>query len=401
MKRDWRNRAPPARSPKLWAREFVAAFEAKTGFRAPFRDLEKIAASNVRLRERIPANVVSLTVQSAAAAEIALPVWLRMARRYPGLLTVSGMAVKRSLNELRQLLGASESLIRIVQSHPVFLCYARDTLRRRTVRLRTLAGMASPAWRQCVRRCPGLLTAKPETFERRLRDQRRVLALTKAEYKELLIREPRILLRSAKAIGSFIKGLESVLGLSAAEARALVIKAPKLLHSGLIGTMNRNLDTLAKGFEVEKPRLVAAVKIFPPLAYQKPDRLIEAMGDGSRRLGVNESELVEAVLRAPSLLARRSEGWGPRMRLVRRIARCLGAELTAGDVIASFPAALTYGKSRLLQRYAMAKLGLWTWNWQTLLSFADSKARARLLEYFEAHDEHGSMRHALQRRGLL
>jgi len=140
MKRDWRKRAPPARSPKLWAEEFVAAFEAKTGYRAPVAQLETIAARDARLRERIPANVVSLTVQSANAAGIAFPVWLQMARRYSGLLTKQEKAVRCSLKELRQLLGATQpALVRVVQANPVFLCYGKDTLRRRRGRLRRIS----------------------------------------------------------------------------------------------------------------------------------------------------------------------------------------------------------------------------------------------------------------------
>ena len=103
----------------------------------------------------------------------------------------------------------------------------------------------------------------------------------------------------------------------------------------------------------------------------------------------------------PSFLARKVEGWGRRMRLVRRIAAALGKEVTAWEVLEGFPTAMTYGADRLLQRYVVARLGLWTWNWPTLLTFSDVKIRERLRDYFGEHREREALRQALVRRGLL
>jgi hypothetical protein len=165
--------------------------------------------------------------------------------------------------------------------------------------------------------------------------------------------------------------------------------------------MNKNLDKLARGLSCEKAGLLRAVKSFPALAYQKPDRLLRALKTGAAALGVSQSTLAEAVLRSPSLLARRTEGWARRMRLVIRIARALGVATSAEKVLKISPAAMTYGWERLLQRYVMARCGLWTWNWSTLLALSDAKARERLRGYFAEQEDHGLLKRDLERRGLL
>jgi hypothetical protein len=57
--------------------------------------------------------------------------------------------------------------------------------------------------------------------------------------------------------------------------------------------------------------------------------------------------------------------------------------------------------ARLLQRYVIARLGLWTWNWSTPLTFKDEKARQLLKGYFAAHPEQEDLRAALGHRELL
>jgi hypothetical protein len=185
------------------------------------------------------------------------------------------------------------------------------------------------------------------------------------------------------------------------EARELISKSPKLARSSAVATMDRNLEALARGLGVEKDRIVGAVRRFPPLAYQNPERIVHSLDVGSVALGVRREALVEAVLRAPSLVARRLEGWGVRMRLVRRVSRALKVDVTAEDVLAQLPAAMTYSQSRLLQRYVVARLGLWTWNWSALLTAKDERVQELLTAYFARHPERSALQVALVRRNLL
>ncbi len=209
---------------------------------------------------------------------------------------------------------------------------------------------------------------------------------------------PLVVVRAAR---EFLDGLVRLWGCERKIARAFVIKTPKVIVSGRMDTMDANLTRLAKGLGIDKAVVVAAAMTFPPIVYQKPERLIAAIKHGAIVLQVRPKVLITAALRVPSLFVRKQEGWRIRMRLILRIARALGAKIDAQKALQTFPQALTYGYPRLLQRYAMARLGLWTSNWSTLLSFSDVKARSRLQAFFLEHDDTKGMQAALARRGLL
>ena len=146
---------------------------------------------------------------------------------------------------------------------------------------------------------------------------------------------------------------------------------------------------------------MAAFRLFTPLAYQNPERLIAVVKDAASSFGIEPESMAIAMLRAPSLMARRQTNTAKRMRLVMRIARVLGADVTAAIVFEKFPTALTYGEDRLLQRYVMARLGLGGANWANLLTVGDRVAREKLADYFAAHSEKFGLKAALEKRGLL
>jgi hypothetical protein len=81
----------------------------------------------------------------------------------------------------------------------------------------------------------------------------------------------------------------------AGNALALFIKAQKLGVSGLAGTMNVNLVKLARGLGCEKVELLKAIKSFPMLVYQNPERLLRALATGAKALG-NEKLVPDADL---------------------------------------------------------------------------------------------------------
>jgi hypothetical protein len=396
------DRPPPKRSPERWAREFVKALKLQTGVSLRLADVTRVAARNKRLRERIPASVVRIVEGSAKAAGLSVGEWVRLAGRHLVDLSRQAKDVRRGLDELKEALGIGDAEARrLVKMQPMLLCYAQGGIARRMAVLRKATGLGAGESRRCAKRSPDVLTIKPATLGAHVRDQRRVLNLSLSDYAKVLMREPRLLMRGTGTIERFLGGMVKEWGIPRKEALALFIKAPKLGISGLAGTMNNNLGVLARGLGCEKAELVKAVKSFPMLAYQKPERLLRAIQAGSAAVGVNKKVLAKAVLRSPSLLARRMEGWSPRMRLVKRIARALGVEATAEYVLTVFPAAMTYGWERLLQRYAMARLGLATKNWCLMLTLPDAKARERLRGYFSEHPDREGLRRALARRSLV
>jgi hypothetical protein len=396
-------RPPPNRSPERWAREFVKALRSRTGARVPYADAKRIASRDNRLRERVPASVVLIVEGSAEAAGLSETEWVLMGgHRQPWHLVRQKREVERGFKELRRLLDiGQDGARRLVRMEPALVCYTAGGLARRLESLRGVLRFGPHDWRRCVKCCPAVLAIKRATLAARVRSQRRVLGLTLADYRKVVMREPRLLLRSPDAIARFLEGLMRLWGLPRREALALMIKAPKLLVSGIAGTMDDNLSKLARGFGCEKAQVVKAVQSFPMLAYQNPARLIRTLKTGASVLGVSQRTLAGAVLRSPSLLARRPEGWARRMRLVLRIARALGVVTDAAGVLEMFPAAMTYATGRLVQCYVIARLGLWTWNWPTLLTYSDGKARKILKEYFKEHRERAELRAALSKRGLV
>lgn len=234
-----------------------------------------------------------------------------------------------------------------------------------------------------------------------MRQHLRLPSVDATEYRKLLLREPRLLVRSPKTIREFLDGLVRLWGREYKIARAFVIKTPKVIVSGRMETMDANLTELAKGFGIDKAVVITAAMMFPPIAYQKPERLIAAVKNGASVLQVRPNVLITAALRCPSLFVRKQEEWRIRMRLILRIARALGTEINAEKALEIFPQALTYGYPRLLQRYAMARLGLCARNWNNLLSLSEVKARSRLQAFLQDHAEAKGMEAALIRRGLL
>lgn len=390
----------PNRSPEEWAKAFVETLGGAAD--VSFDKVRRIAAKDTRLRERVPASVVSIVRASAKALGVTPGAWVQMAQISPFALTVQEHTVRRQLKQLCKALciGRAEA-VRSVRAVPSLLSCSEGLIAKRMSELRGVVGLSLAEWRRCARRYPILLTMKPATFAKRLRQQQGALKLTAAEYGKLACREPRLMLLSTDAITRFTTGACTLWGWSLDEARRFVARTPKPLVSGTISTMDANLSALATSFGVEKELLIKAVWAFSPLAYQKPERIVEAVDAGACALGVEREVLVEAVLRSPSLVARRPASWASRMRMVLRIAEALGDRITPTTMLAKFPAAMTYGSERLLQRYVLARLGLWPWNWMALLSLSDKRARGLFAEYFVGHPEREPLRQALIRRDLL
>lgn len=392
-------RRPPCRSAAVWAREFVE--EVGNGI-VRFEVIEKLAASDERLRERSPVSVAAIVRGSAATLGVSLGEWLSLIPGRSMLLTVQASKVQRQMKELGALLGLDRTgIVRVVRAHPAVLAYGSGNLRRRAMVLRKVVGLPVSVWKRCLRRNPNMMLSKVETVRKLVLGQRKILDLDAKTYAKLVERDPRVLSCGADKLAAIVQGMVAMWGLSPWSARDFIRRRPMMARAGLMTTLDRNLNALAEGFHVPKERLVRAVMSFPPLAYQKPERLLAVVESGARLLGVPRKAMVEAGVRSPSLLARVPGDLGARMRFVKRIAAVVGAEVTATEVLRKFPAALTYGNGRLLQRYTMAKLGVGPRGWMALLSLSDAKARAKLGVFFRERGDHAATREALVRRELL
>ena len=395
-------RPAPKRNALVWAQEFVDALEAETGVKVDVETMERLASWHARLRERVPSSVIKNVVASSAAAEFSVAEWVKMARRSPGLLVVKKETLRRRVPFLAKLMHLRSAELKArIRRCPMLLCLSEKLTARNMEGLRKATGLGNREWRRCLARFPEVVTYAVASLQKRTNGQRKLLDLTQAEYRKLILREPRLLGRSVTAMASMLNGMTELWGIEGSRAQKLMIRSPNLLTAGPVENLDRNLTKLAKGFAVEKERVVAAFALFPPLAYQKPERLIATVVERAAEFGIRPDVLAGGLLRAPSLLVRRPEGWRTRMRLIVRIGRALGAMLTAKEILEAFPSALTYSRERLLQRLVMARLGLWNWNWTALLTLRDEAAKKKLAVYFEAHPDRDALRAALIRRDLI
>jgi hypothetical protein len=396
-----RGRADPKRSPQVWACEFARALKTSTGVSVPRSDIERLAARDFRLRERRPGSVVALIGKSARAAGFTLPEWISLIERQPALFTRQAASVTRGLTEISRVLHMTAAEARsLAGKQPMLLCFTAGGIAVRLTALRRAVGLTLAEARRCAARDPRLLTRDPKTFARLVGEQRRALDLSPAAYRKLIMRRPRFLMHSPAAIRKFRDGV-SAWGLEPVQAQKLLREAPELVVAGRAETMQLRFAQLARGLGCDIKQIVAAVQVFPPLAYQDPAKLLNRVASAAASLEMDPKRLAASLLRAPTLLARRTEDWPFRLRLILRILKVLGVEATADDVFATLPAALTYRKDRLLQRYVTARLGLWTWNWPTLLTYPDAKIKQRLDAHFRAHPEQQPLRRALAKRNLV
>lgn len=390
-------RRPPRRDAETWAAAFMTAIDDPA---VPAALVHRIAATDIRLRERIPAHAAHIVRSSAAAAGVGVAEWVRMATRGGGLLTVSADKIAELRKELEALTGDA-GWGRVVKTRPELLSFAPGKLSRYMKEQPKAVGVTAALWRTWVIRWPALLAHAPATLTTRIDAQRDVLQLSAPAYHKLLGREPLLLTVSAERFAVLLATLGASWGVPPDVLRQLVVKSPKLLRSGSPQRMDDNVTMLAKGLGVERSDVIRAVLSFPALAYQAPARIVADAHRVADAIGVARAEFIDAVLRVPSLMVRRRQMWRGKLRLIRRIARALGEELRAVDVLRRFPTAMTYGTGRLMQRYVIAKLGFWSYNWQNLLTLSDRRARARLEAHFAAHPEHTAIRAGLQKRGLL
>lgn len=395
-------RLPPRRTPSQWAGEFIDALGFESGG-ADFKpSLTRIAAADIRLRERLPASVAKIARRSARAAGLPLSSWLGMAKRYRGFLTVQDEAVHIRLKELTETLRINRKIaVRLVQKEPSLLCFKNGALAHRAGAHRRALGLTAQAWRACLIKHPGLLACTTETLKEHISRQKRALRLTSSGYREMIATRPDLLKRSPVSIETFLRNIVRHWGFGDAEARSFAANNPRLLCSGRFETMDRNIESLARGLKVDKADIIAAVRRFSPLAYQNPDRIIISVSSAAHSLCLPRPTLILALLRSPSLFVRKQDLWGRSLRLAVKMARALGKDITAAAALEMFPPLLTYAHRRLLQRYVVAKLGLWTRNWPALLTFSDEKIRKLMRAYFAANPKQAPLRKALRRRGLI
>lgn len=392
-------RPAPTRSIAVWAEEFGRQFPPGSAPRP--QDVLYLLRWDDRVRERRPESVATLCREAADELGLSVPRWIEIARRSVGIITVQRGKIRTVLAELAGLLEIDgEAAKLLVRRHPYLLGYGGGSLASRSNALRNLLNCGPHALKAVLLKDPGLLSLQSETILTHMQWLGEELALSPAAVIALIMREPRLLRRSRETVADVLQGLVT-LGFAPAAAQALIVKSPRTVLSVTADRMAENMAILKRTLHIEDHDVVRIVRILPPLLYRRFDDLHLRIATSAQQLGVSEAIIIRALVRSPTLLARQTQDWPLRMRLLKRIARALGTPAGSEDILAKLPAALTYARPRLLQRYAMATVGVGKKDWSNLLTLRDSIARRLLREALAEMPERARLSDALRRRSLI
>jgi hypothetical protein len=186
-------------------------------------------------------------------------------------------------------------------------------------------------------------------------------------------------------LGQRLKDELDDLDLSEEQIRKIILSRPKILSSNP-QTILSNIDTLAHNMKSERKIVAQSAYKFSPLFYLDPTTIALRQKNISSQLDIPTEILYAAYLRSPTLFSRTSEPFIKKIRLTQRIARICGENPSFSDIITSTPAVGSYSVDRLLIRYLVAKLGLWTWRWPNLIFLSNDKCKKKFNEYMDGLD---------------
>lgn len=243
-----------------------------------------------------------------------------------------------------------------------------------------LLGVSLGAYCKLCIKQPTLITTAPETLTRRIEDSSQALELASPEFLKMALTAPALLMRKPSALREFLHGTAELLGLSHDDLRKILKRQPQLF-SHKPASLHANALTLARLLEADSASIARAALSFPPILYLKPDRIAHSMQAAADALDIPRADMVAAMLRIPSLCAREPLAVARKVRLAVRIAAAKGASVSASDVLLRCPATPTYALDRLLIRWLIVRLDLWSWGWESLIVRSDRHVRALLMEY--------------------
>jgi hypothetical protein len=149
-------------------------------------------------------------------------------------------------------------------------------------------------------------------------------------------------------------------------------------------TADYNLTRLQELLGLEREQVVHAALKLPQLFYLRPDKVADKLDRIAMLLKLEPGVVAGAFARMPTLAGREPSTMARRIRIVQRIAGALGEPVSAATVLIQYPAAPTYSTERLLLRHLVARMGLWSGRWTSLLAMRDDTVRSRLKERLAA-----------------
>lgn len=205
----------------------------------------------------------------------------------------------------------------------------------------------------------------------------------------LVLKNPSLLLRKPEGFQIFIDTLQQFLPVTRSQILRAIRRSPQIL-SLLPKPLSEKLTALSSLINAPLPELTHAAINFPPLFYLNSPKILVTLQTAASALNIPLEDFVTTALRMPSLMAREPLAMARKVRLVIRIARALDIDLDPSIALRKCPALPTYAQDRLLIRWLVVKLGLWSWSWDALIPRSDAKIHALLQDYANSLPSNGT-----------
>lgn len=356
-----------------------------------------ISAHN-RLLEMKPVTVVAKSRAIAAVLGLEDAEFYKISFRRPNLLYQSSDRMRRRIERLASVFGTSEAevLQHVLQSGGALLTRSPEAVSEAIDELSDALGLKRSVVRSMLLRGGSVGTMRGSTMVRKAEALQVYLGVDRAQFGKIIARRPSLLARDLKSVKALVRELARGLGVTQAAVLGIVRTCPQIAlqkASTLIG----NFEKLEFGLGITKAEAAKLVCSLPALLYLDARRVSLRYWEACNRLGISLEDGREALRRAGSrVLAREPVKLTQKMRLVSRIARLLGEDLTRGEVFLRYPVAGSYAMDHLIIRYGVARSGLWQGGWIQLLQV--SAGRIEMLVK-DGADESPERREAL--RALL
>ena len=343
-------------------------------------------AARVRKAMIAHPRVLELSVETVMANLAALELVLSVSRSQvvrlccgcPSLFYASPAAVGARIKVLANVFGwTSGEVVRSALKSPQVLQIDAEALRSRLPATAEALGLSVVAFGSMCRRQLGLAWLKLDEAGTRFEALRSVLETDPAALRRGLARFPSLLMQNPGSVGALLEDVATGLGVDAAVVRRAFLRQPSLLGfraERLLG----NVARLAEMLMVERSVIAQAALKFPPLFYLSAEKIAARARAIAMGLGVPFGVVVLAFCRSPSLASREANGVIARVGIALRLARALGQDAMAADILTKYPATATYSTRRLRERYMLARFGIWPNSWAALIVWDDARIAVAL-----------------------
>lgn len=375
-------------SEKEWIEGFSkAAFGSKpsVGMR---EKLELAVRRHDRLLEMRPEHIVQNGRALADVLGIGERAFLKLAFSQPSLFYQSPKTMAARIAGFAAYFGVSDAefIKRTVRAGGMGFHVDVGRTKEKIQTIGRALGFSREGCRRIFLRGGRLMMTRPELVIARGLALRDLLDLKARELERVVMRYPALLSRKPESVALFLESLSKGLKVERAVVQKMARRWPQILSMDPAGCVER-VAAFKDGFGLDQDGALRAVQTFPALLYLDTRRIVSQHREFCKRIGLDEDDVRGSIVGSAILLCRDPLKSAIRMRLVARIAKVLGEDISAREAFLIWPTAGSYGMERLLIRYGVAAQGLWTWRWTALLQAPAVKIERLIREEAEKNPE--------------